>query len=75
MFERENLTKGEIMATVLTAKDQGIFGVLSLVSKCCLFALKGFAWIAGGIGGCVILAVLLIPLFLVVSFLLRLIGF
>jgi hypothetical protein len=62
------------MATVLTAKDQGVFGVLSLASKCCLFALKGFAWIAGGIGGCVILAALLLPIFLVVSFLLRFIG-
>jgi hypothetical protein len=61
------------MATVLTAKDQGIFGVLSLVSKCCLFALKGFACIAGGIGGCIILAALLLPIFLIVSFLLRLI--
>lgn len=62
------------MATVLTAKDQGIFGVFSTVSRCCLFALKGFAYIAGGIGGCVIVAALLLPIFLIVSFLLKLIG-
>ena len=62
------------MATILTAKDQGIFGVFSGASKCCLFALKAFAYIAGGIGGCVIVAALLFPVFLIVSFLLKLIG-
>ena len=62
------------MATVVTVKDQGIFGVFSGVSKCCLFALKGCAYIAGGIGGCVIVAALLLPVFLIVSFLLKLIG-
>ena len=61
------------MATVLTAKDQGIFGSLSSVSRCCLFALKGCAYVAGGIGGCVIVAALLLPVFLFVSFL-KLIG-
>jgi len=63
------------MATVLTVKDQGIFGAFSFVSKFCLFALKGFVYIAGGIGGCVILAALLLPFFLIASFLIKLIGF
>ena len=62
------------MATVLTVKDQGIWGGISTVSRCCLFALKGFAYLAGGIGGCVIVAALLLPVFLIVSFLLKLIG-
>ena len=62
------------MATVLTAKDQGIFGSLVASAECCLFALKGCAYIAGGIGGCVIVAALLLPVFLFVSFLLKLIG-
>ena len=60
------------MATVLTQKHHGIFEVCS---NCCQSAIKGFCLIAGGIGGLIIIAVLLFPLFLIVSFLLKTIGF
>ena len=66
------LTKEGFMATVLTEKHHGIFEVCS---DCCQSAIKGFCLIAGGIGGLIIIAVLLFPLFLVVSFLLKVIGF
>ena len=60
------------MATVLTAKHHGI---CEFCSNCCQSAIKGFAFIAGGIGGLIIIAVLLFPLFLVGGFLLKAIGF
>jgi len=60
------------MATVLTEKHHGI---LEVCSNCCQSAIKGFCLIAGGIGGLIIIAVLLFPLFLIVSFLLKTIGF
>ena len=63
------------MATALTVKHYEIFGVLSFVKRFCLSAIKGFAYIVGGIGGCVILAALALPVFLIVCFLLKLIGF
>jgi len=59
------------MATVLTEKHHGIFEVCS---NCCLSAVRGLALIAGGIGGLIIIAVLLFPCFLIVSFLLKAIG-
>jgi hypothetical protein len=59
------------MATVLTKKHVGIFEVCG---NCCQAAIKGFCFIAGGIGGLIIIAVLLFPLFLIVSFLLKTIG-
>jgi hypothetical protein len=59
------------MATVLTKKHVGIFEVCS---NCCQSAIKGFCLIAGGIGGLIIVAVLLFPLFLIASFLLKAIG-
>jgi hypothetical protein len=58
------------MATVLTVKHHGIFEVFS---EYCLSAIKGLAFMAGGMGGCVILGTLLLPLFLGLSFLLKLI--
>ena len=66
------LIKEGIMATVLTEKHHGIFEVCS---NCCQSAIKGFCLIVGGIGGLIIIAVLLFPLFLIVSFLLKTIGF
>ena len=44
------------------------------LGKYCLSAIKGGALMTGGIGGLVIIAVLLFPLFLIVSFLLKAIG-
>ena len=58
------------MATVLAVKHHGIFEVFS---EYCLSVFKGFAFMAGGMGGCVILGTLLLPLLLIVSFLLKLI--
>ena len=63
--------KEGIMATVLTEKHHGIFEVCS---NCCQSAIKGFCLIAGGIGGFIILAILLFPLLLIGSFLLKVIG-
>ena len=60
------------MDRVLAEKHYGIFEVCS---KCCRFAIRGFALIAGGIGGFIIIAVLFFPLFLVVGFLLKALGF
>ena len=60
------------MATVLTQKHHGI---IEVCSNCCQSAIKGFCLIAGGIGGLIIIAVLLFPLFLVGGFLLKAIGF
>ena len=60
------------MATELTEKHQGIFEVCS---NYCQSAIKGFCLIAGGIGGLIIIAVLLLPLFLFGGFLLKAMGF
>jgi hypothetical protein len=60
------------MSTVLTEKHHGI---LEVCSNCCQSAIKGFCLIAGGVGGLIIVAVLLFPLFLIASFLLKAIGF
>ena len=60
------------MATVLTERNHGIFEVCS---NCCLVAFKGVCLMTGGIGGLIIIAVLLFPLFLIGSFLLKVIGF
>ena len=67
-----HLTKEGFMATVLTEKHHGIFEVCS---NCFQSAIKGFCLISGGIGGLIIIAVLLFPIFLIVSFLLKTIGF
>ena len=60
------------MATVVTEKQHGIFEVCSDYS---LSAVKGLGLITGGIGGLIIVAVLLLPFFLIVGFLLKAIGF
>ena len=60
------------MDRVFEEKHHGIFEVCS---NCCQFAIKGFALIAGGIGGFIIIALLFFPLFLVVGFLLKAVGF
>jgi hypothetical protein len=60
------------MVTVLAEKHHGIFEVCS---NCCLSAVKGLALMTGGIGGLIIIAILLFPLFLIISFLLKVIGF
>jgi hypothetical protein len=60
------------MDRALTEKHHGIFETCSNFFQ---FAIKGFAVIAGGIGGCIIIAALFFPLFLVFGFLLKAIGF
>ena len=61
------------MDTTLGEKHSSISGVFYLLSRWCVSAIKGFAFMAGGMGGCVIIGTLLLPLFLIVSFLLKLI--
>ena len=61
------------MSTVLTEQHHGTFEFYSFLSKCCVSAFKGFAFMAGGMGGCVILGTLLLPVALIVSFLIKLI--
>ena len=63
------------MATVTTAKHHGVFEIGSLLGKYCLSAIRGCAYIMGGIGGFIIVLALLFPIFLVVTFLLKLVGF
>lgn len=65
------LKKEGIMATVSTLKHPG---VIEVWGRCCLSIMKGLALITGGIGGLVLVAVLLFPLFLIISFLLKAFG-
>ena len=58
------------MDTALSEKHHGVFEVFS---EYCLSAIKGLCFMAGGMGGCVILGTLLLPLALIVGFLLKLI--
>ena len=62
------------MATVSTLKHHGIFEIGSLLGKYCLSAIKGGVYIMGGIGGFIIVLALLFPIFLVVTFLMKLVG-
>ena len=61
------------MATISTTKDLGIVDVFSAISRWCLTAIKGFAFMVGGMGGCLILGTLLLPYVLIASFIIKLI--
>jgi hypothetical protein len=63
------------MTDVLTQKRNGILEGLNSLGKYFLSAHKTIFLITGGIGGLLIVAVLLFPVFLIVSFLLKLFGF
>ena len=63
------------MDSVSTVKHNGIIEVFSFLIRSCVLAIKGLVYITGGLGGLVIVLVLLLPLLLVASFLLKFIGF
>jgi hypothetical protein len=63
------------MTDVLTQKRNGILEGLNSIGKYFLSAHKAIFLLMGGIGGLLIVAVLLFPVFLVVSFFLKLFGF
>ena len=67
------------MAKVLTLRRNGISEGFSLLRRYCLSALKGVALITGGIGGLAIIGIILVlalfPVFIMGSFIFKLLGF
>ncbi len=63
------------MTDVLTQKRNGILEGLNSLGKYFVSAHKAIFLLTGGIGGLLIVAVLLFPVFLIVSFFLKLFGF
>ena len=63
------------MAKALTVEHHEGIEVSSFENAVGLLAIKGFVYIVGGIGGCVIVASFALPFVLIVAFLLKLMGF
>lgn len=63
------------MSDVLTQKRSDTLEGCNTVGKYLVSAHKALFLLTGGIGGLLIVGVLLFPLFLIISFLLKLLGF